>query len=120
MVPFGVCTIRRYFTQLPPEFIVRERVVVKWHRTESEAACVKTPLQCSKQIVPKLSADEYTDERRSTRSTALALPFFTVTYNLVEGGTAMVGAAFSGSTVRYGRYSSSKGVRRCPGSSHWE
>jgi divalent metal cation (Fe/Co/Zn/Cd) transporter len=38
----------------------------------------------------------------STRSKALALAFFTVAYNLVEGGVAMVGAALSGSNALLG------------------
>ncbi len=39
---------------------------------------------------------------RSTRSKALALAFFTVAYNLVEGGVAMLGAALSGSNALLG------------------
>ena len=38
----------------------------------------------------------------STRSKALALAFFTVAYNLVEGGVAMLGAALSGSNALLG------------------
>lgn len=38
----------------------------------------------------------------STRSKALALSFFTVAYNLVEGGVATVGAALSGSNALLG------------------
>ena len=38
----------------------------------------------------------------STRSKALALAFFTVAYNLVEGGVAMFGAALSGSNALWG------------------
>lgn len=38
----------------------------------------------------------------STRSKALGLSFFTVGYNLVEGGVAMVGAAMSGSNALLG------------------
>jgi divalent metal cation (Fe/Co/Zn/Cd) transporter len=37
-----------------------------------------------------------------TRSKALALAFFTVAYNLVEGGVAMLGAALSGSNALLG------------------
>ena len=38
----------------------------------------------------------------STRSKALALAFFTVAYNLVEGGVSMLGAALSGSDALLG------------------
>ena len=38
----------------------------------------------------------------STRSKALALSFFTVAYNLAEGGVAMLGAALSGSNALLG------------------
>ena len=38
----------------------------------------------------------------STRSKALALAFFTVAYNVVEGGVAVVGAALSGSNALLG------------------
>lgn len=39
---------------------------------------------------------------RSTKTQALALAFFTVAYNLVEGGLAMLGAAISGSNALLG------------------
>lgn len=41
-------------------------------------------------------------EMPSTRTKALALAFFTVAYNLVEGGVAMLGAALSGSNALLG------------------
>ncbi len=54
------------------------------------------------QLIHQLSAGHDSYEMPSTRTKALALAFFTVAYNLVEGGVAMLGVALSSSNALLG------------------
>ena len=66
--------------------------------------CIKAEFRaaCHMRGMAGISLRTQVDEMASTRSKALALAFFTLAYNLAEGGVAMLGAALSGSHALLG------------------